>query len=87
MVLHLLDVRGAHTIRGTVVRCWVCALDPSTGILYRAALAFEHSFAWPEDDPATLIEEDACEESVVPGNGREAGSGFPLTIGEIALSE
>jgi len=49
-VLHLVGVRRRHTIRGTVLRCYVSALDRSTGVRYRAALRFEQRFPVPEND-------------------------------------
>jgi PilZ domain len=48
-VLHLVSTRGAHTIRGTVLRCHVSAVDRSTGVRYRAALGFDGSFRMPDD--------------------------------------
>ena len=48
-VLHLVGAAGAHTIRGTVLRCHVSALDRSTGVRYRAALGFDHLFRIPDD--------------------------------------
>lgn len=51
IVLHLVGVGGAHTIQGTVLRCYVAALDPCSGVRYRAALAFNHSFRFPEANP------------------------------------
>ncbi len=68
VVLHVVDVRGAHTIHGTVVRCWVCALDRSAGVLYRAALAFERWFVWPDDESAVSITEHWCEPAPAPEN-------------------
>ena len=50
IVLHLVGVRGHHTIRGTVLRCYVSALDPLTGVRYRAALVFDQCFAVPASD-------------------------------------
>ena len=50
IVLHLVSVRGHHTLRGTVLRCYVSAIDQSTGVRYRAALAFDHGFAVPSSD-------------------------------------
>jgi hypothetical protein len=53
IVLHLVGVRSHHTIRGTVLRCYVSALDHSTGVWYRAALAFDQCFAVPGNDTHT----------------------------------
>ncbi len=50
VVLHLLGVDGPHTVRATVLRCHVAALDRATGVRYRAALAFEQSFEMPIAD-------------------------------------
>jgi len=67
-VLHLVaadDVR--HTIRGTVLRCFVSALDESSGVRYRAALGFDRHFRVPEMEAAR------CAEPRTP----QAGSEFP----------
>lgn len=50
IVLHLVGVRRHHTIRGTVLRCYVSALDHSTGVRYRAALGFDQRFPVPDSD-------------------------------------
>lgn len=50
VVLHILGVNGPHTVRATVLRCCVAALDRATGVRYRAALAFEESFEVPPPD-------------------------------------
>jgi hypothetical protein len=49
IVLHLVGVGCHHTIRGTVLRCFVSALDHSSGVRYRAGLAFDQSFPVPDD--------------------------------------
>ena len=48
IVLHLVGVRSHHTIRGTVLRCYVSAIDRSTGVRYRAALGFDQRFPVPD---------------------------------------
>lgn len=47
IVLHLAGVTSHHTIRGTVLRCWVAAIDRSAGVRYRAALGFDQQFTGP----------------------------------------
>ncbi len=44
IVLHLIGVGCHHTVRGTVLRCYVAAIDRATGVRYRAALGFEEVF-------------------------------------------
>jgi PilZ domain len=51
IVLHLEGADSHHTIRGTVLRCYVSALDGSVGVRYQAALCFDRHFRVP--DPAT----------------------------------
>ncbi len=50
IVLHLVGVGSHHTIRGTVLRCYVAAIDRMTGVRYRAALGFDQRFLAPEDE-------------------------------------
>jgi hypothetical protein len=47
-VLHLTGVESHHTIRGTVLRCHVSALQQEDGVRYRAALVFDRHFRVPE---------------------------------------
>lgn len=49
IVLHLVGIRGPHTVRGTVLRCYVSALDRLAGIRYRAALGFDQAFQMPDN--------------------------------------
>lgn len=49
IVLHLIGPDRRHTLRATVHRCHVSALDRVTGIRYRAALVFDHCFHFPDD--------------------------------------
>ncbi len=54
-VLQLVGADGwCPSIRGTVLRCHVSALDPSTGVRYRAALAFDRALPLPDEFPAGL---------------------------------
>ncbi len=48
IVLHLVGVGSHHTIRGTVLRCYVAAIDRATGVRYRAALGFDQRFLVPD---------------------------------------
>ncbi len=48
IVLHLVGVSGHHTIRGTVLRCYVAAIDRCAGVRYRAALGFDQRFLVPD---------------------------------------
>ncbi len=79
IVLHLIGIGCAHTIRGTVLRCHVSAVDRSTGVRYRAALGFERSFPIPEGSP---VECDLTAGRMVPaadpgGSRRVTGSHAP----------
>ncbi len=65
-VLHLVGARSHHTVRGTVLRCYVAAIDRATGVRYRAALAFDQRFAAP--DAETRREAGEAPEARVGGS-------------------
>ncbi len=50
--LHLVGLDRRHSVRGRVIRSAVSSLDGGTGVLYRAALAFEDLFTEPQHGPA-----------------------------------
>ncbi len=80
VVLHLLGVHGPHTLRGTVLRCCVSALDRATGVRYRAALAFDQAFAMPDTEPATS---DLDVEPAMPGrrgDGERVVASPPISL-------
>ncbi len=53
IVLHLAGIGVHHTIRGTVLRCYVAAIDRTTGVRYRAALGFDQHFLVPDAEAAS----------------------------------
>ncbi len=55
-VMQLTDIGGEHTIRGTVLRCYVSALDRDEGVRYRAALEFDQRFRFPEGHGRALTD-------------------------------
>ncbi len=68
--MRLVSSDGSHDLHGRVLRCAVCALDRTTGVHYRAAVAFDEQFSAPEVVEESVAHDSGNRERRVAGSRR-----------------